>query len=207
PSGTTTRTAVVALGDEGSVPRQQRVRRDDRGELAHQASSQRPRLRGEPTALVVGETQAPGAELFAQDTVLFQEIVDDVALLLVEPAGERDQDELQGMRRPRHGGKRIGSWIGGASAASLRRRSGFWTLRRRDIRPDHSWRRAAIGFDRIARTAGIRHARSVTHTSTTGTAMNVSGSIGVTAYSRLVITRESPTAAIRPTATPTAASA
>jgi hypothetical protein len=36
--------------------------------------------------------------LFAQDAVFFQEIINDVAVLLVEPAGERDQNELQGMR-------------------------------------------------------------------------------------------------------------
>jgi len=53
--------------------------------------------RGEATALVVGELQTPGTELFAQDAVLFHELVDDVALLLVEPPGECDQDELQGM--------------------------------------------------------------------------------------------------------------
>jgi hypothetical protein len=92
------------------VPRQQRVRRDDRGELPQQPSPQRPSLRGEPTALIVGEPQPPGAGLFAQDAVLFQEIVDDVALLLVDPAGERDQHELQWMRRRRHGDQRIRSW-------------------------------------------------------------------------------------------------
>jgi hypothetical protein len=62
------------------------------------APSQCPSFRGEPTALVVGEAQAPGSDLFAQDAVFFQEIINDVAVLLVEPAGERDQNELQGMR-------------------------------------------------------------------------------------------------------------
>ena len=89
------------------MPRQQRVRCHDCRELAQQPSSQCPGFRSEPTALVVGETQAPGSDLFTQDAVLFLKIVDDVALLLVEPAGERDQDELQWMRR--HGGKRIRS--------------------------------------------------------------------------------------------------
>src|SRR5262249_20315963 len=41
--------------------------------------------------------------VFGHYAVLFLKIVDDIALLLVEPAGVRDQDELQGMRLRRHG--------------------------------------------------------------------------------------------------------
>lgn len=78
------------------------------GTLARtEVSVGRSSFRGEPTSLVVGEAQAPGSDLFAQDAVLFQEIVDDVALLLVEPASERDQDELQWMRQRRHGSQPI----------------------------------------------------------------------------------------------------
>jgi len=51
---------------------------------------------------VVREAQASASDLFTQDTVLFPKIVDHVALLLFEPAGKCDQDELQGMRRRRH---------------------------------------------------------------------------------------------------------
>ena len=88
-------------------PRQQRVRRHDRGELAQQPSSECPSSRGEPTALVVGEAQPSGSDLFTQDTILFPKVVDDVALLLVEPAGECGQDELQWMRQRRHGSQPI----------------------------------------------------------------------------------------------------
>src|SRR5262249_14054015 len=105
PSRTTTGTAVVLRGDEGSVPRQQRVRRHDRGELAQHPSAERPGLCGEPTTLIVGEAQASGSKLLAEDAVLFLQIVDDIALLLVDPTGERDQDELQRMRQPRHDGQ------------------------------------------------------------------------------------------------------
>ena len=107
PSRTTTGTPIVLLGDESPVPCQQRIRRHDRGELAQQPSSQCPGFRGEPTALVVSEAQATGAELFPQDAVLFLKIVDDVALLLVDPAGERDQDELEWLRQRRHSGQPI----------------------------------------------------------------------------------------------------
>jgi hypothetical protein len=44
----------------------------DRGELAQQPPSQCPSFRGEPTALVVGDVQAPGSDVFTPDAVLFQ---------------------------------------------------------------------------------------------------------------------------------------
>jgi hypothetical protein len=74
-------------------------------------NSRRPsvRFRGEPTALVVGEAQASGSKLLALDAVLVLQIVDDVALLLVDPRRERDQDELRRMRQPRHGGQATSS--------------------------------------------------------------------------------------------------
>src|SRR5262249_23487148 len=81
--------------------------------------------RGEPTALVVGEAQPCGSDLFTQDTVLFPKIVDDVALLLVEPAGERDQDELQGMRPRRHGDQPIRAKFIGALDRSVVPSIGF----------------------------------------------------------------------------------
>jgi hypothetical protein len=115
PSPTTTGTAVVLPGNQASVPRQQRVRRHDRGELAQQPSAQRPGLRGESTTLIVREAQASGSTLLAQDAVLFVQIVDDVALLLVDPTGERDQDELQRMRQPRHDGQATRRWASSAN--------------------------------------------------------------------------------------------
>src|SRR5262249_30862176 len=66
-----------------------------------------PGFGGEPTALVVGEAQTPGSDLLTQDTVLFVNIVDDVALLLVKPGGERDQDKPEWMGQRRHGGEPI----------------------------------------------------------------------------------------------------
>ena len=102
---------VVLLGDQRPVPRQQRVRRHDRGNLAQQPSAECPGFRGEPTALIVGEAQAPGSEPFAQDAVLFLEIVDDITLLLVDPTSERDEKELQRMRQRRHDGQPTRGWV------------------------------------------------------------------------------------------------
>ncbi len=61
-------------------------------------------LRSQPSALGVGEPPA-GAELLPEETVLFLEIVDDVALRLVDSAGERDDEKLQGVRKWRHTGR------------------------------------------------------------------------------------------------------
>ena len=54
------------------------------------------------SALRVGEPQASGAKLFPENAVLVLEIVDDIALLLVHPTGERDENEPQRMGQRRH---------------------------------------------------------------------------------------------------------
>jgi hypothetical protein len=59
------------------------------------------------TTVIVGEPQPSGVELFPQGAVLLLEVIDDVALLLVDPTGERDEHEPQGMRRLSHGTQAI----------------------------------------------------------------------------------------------------
>ena len=97
------------------VPGQQRVGRHNRGDIPQDAASECPGFRRESTALVVREPQTSGPELFPQDAVLFLEIVDDIALLLVHPTGERDQDEPQRMRQRGHGLQAIRAWVIGVS--------------------------------------------------------------------------------------------
>jgi hypothetical protein len=46
--------------------------------------------------LIVGESHPPGAELLPQHAVLSLEIVDDIELLLVDPAGQGDEEKTQG---------------------------------------------------------------------------------------------------------------
>jgi hypothetical protein len=67
--------------------------------------SECPGFRRQATALIVREPQTSGAELFSQGAVLFLEIVDDIALLLVHPTGERDENEPQRRRQRGHGAK------------------------------------------------------------------------------------------------------
>ena len=56
-------------------------------------------FRRQTTALIVGEPQTSGADLFPQGAVLLLDIVDDIALLLVHPTGERDENEPQRRRQ------------------------------------------------------------------------------------------------------------
>jgi hypothetical protein len=72
-SQTTPGTPIVFPGDQCLVPRQQRVRRHNRGNLTQQPSSECPGFRGQPTAPVVPEAQAPGPELFPQNAVFLLE--------------------------------------------------------------------------------------------------------------------------------------
>jgi hypothetical protein len=44
-------------------------------------------FRGQANPLIVGEPESPRSELLAEHAILLLQIVDDVALLLVDPAG------------------------------------------------------------------------------------------------------------------------
>jgi hypothetical protein len=94
---------VIFAGDEPSMPREQRIRRDERADVLECAPAERLGFRGQADALIVGESHPPGAELLPQHAVLSLKIVDDIELLLVEPAGEGGEEERQGSGRRRHG--------------------------------------------------------------------------------------------------------
>lgn len=81
------------------MPPQQGVGADDRGHYRKQLVAELLGPDCESAALLVVESQTPIAELLSQHLVLFAEIVNDVLLLLVEPAGESDGDELQRIER------------------------------------------------------------------------------------------------------------
>src|SRR6266849_7384133 len=85
------------------MPGQQRVRRHDRRYFPQHAPAEYLGFRGETTALIIREPQPPGPELFPQGAVLLLEIIDDIALSLIHPTGERDQNEPQWIRQRGHG--------------------------------------------------------------------------------------------------------
>ena len=67
--------------------------------------------------LRIGEPQAASSELLAQHAVLLLEIVDDVALLLVDPPGDGDNKELQGLWKRTHTGRAYQRRVAALNAA------------------------------------------------------------------------------------------
>lgn len=61
-----------------------------------QAATQSLSLYRETAAFVLGQARAIARELSLQDTVLFDQLVDDLLLVAIEPAGDGDQKELPG---------------------------------------------------------------------------------------------------------------
>ena len=149
-SGTTMCPPVVLLGDQGPVPRQQRVRRHNRGDVPQHAPFECLGFRRQSSALRVGEPDTSGPELFPQHAVLLLKIIDDIALLLVHPTGERDENKPQRVRHRGHGVKATRGSVHrlrGArqipesrplpnrhSVCKERRRSDCWTLRAQHAR-------------------------------------------------------------------------
>ncbi len=79
------------------MPGEQCVGCDQCLDLSEGWASERHGLRGQATALRVREAEP--LLVFPKDAVLFLEVVDDVALLLVDPAGHGDNEELQQVRK------------------------------------------------------------------------------------------------------------
>ena len=53
-------------------------------------------------ALIVGKPEPAGTELLSKDAILGLEIVDHLALLLVDPAGQGDEEKPQRVRNRKH---------------------------------------------------------------------------------------------------------
>ena len=72
--------------------------------LAHRAESAHQR-RGPAPALGVGEPETARTELLSEDAILFLERVNDVTLLLVDPARDGHDEELKHLGNRRHTGR------------------------------------------------------------------------------------------------------
>jgi hypothetical protein len=71
------------------------VRRQQAGDVGERAAAKYLAPDSEPAPLVVGEAQSPPRKLLAQDPVLRLEIVDDVELPPVDPAGDEQEQKLE----------------------------------------------------------------------------------------------------------------
>ncbi len=76
------------------MPRQDRVWRDDRGNSLQNLSAERSPSGRESASLVISQAQSPtaGFELYFQDAVLFDQVVDHARLLAANPAREYGQE-------------------------------------------------------------------------------------------------------------------
>ena len=86
PASTAAGAAVVCLGDHSPVPAENRVRRDDAGDLHHDAPSEFLAAHGESTALGIGPAKRPRAQVLPEDPILLPEIRDQIVLVAVHPA-------------------------------------------------------------------------------------------------------------------------
>jgi len=98
--------AVVLLRHEPPIPSEDGVRRDDPGDLAEHLAAQQLALHGKAPALFVGQARPTATKLLSEDAVLFEQVVDGLLLLAVDPAGEHQQEEVEngGNGRSAHDG-------------------------------------------------------------------------------------------------------
>jgi hypothetical protein len=80
------------------VPTEQRVGRDDRGDLAQRPTADPERPHGDPSPVVTRQAQAPPTKLPAQEEVLFDQVGDRLPFSAFEPAGEDYQRSRVGQR-------------------------------------------------------------------------------------------------------------
>jgi hypothetical protein len=73
-----------------------------RSHLSEKLPSQSLGLGGQSAALVIVEPQSLWAQLFAQHSVLFSKVVDELQLLLVHPARHCDQQKPERVQGFRH---------------------------------------------------------------------------------------------------------
>ena len=76
PASTAAGAAGVCLGDQSPVPAENRVRRDDAGDLHQDAPSEFLAAHGESTALGIGQAKRPRAQVLPEDPILLPEIRD-----------------------------------------------------------------------------------------------------------------------------------
>ena len=97
--------AIVFRGDQSPVPTQDRIRGDDARDLRQDPPAEFVTAHSESTTLGVRQAKRPRAQVFSEDPILLPEIVDQIVLVTVHPASEREDEELQ---RRRHSLRLLG---------------------------------------------------------------------------------------------------
>ena len=99
PASTSAGAAVVLPGNQPPVPAENRVRRDDAGDLRQNPPAEFLASHRESTALGVGQAKWTWAKLLPEDPILLPEIIDHVFLVAVYPASGREYEEAQSAER------------------------------------------------------------------------------------------------------------
>ena len=79
------------------MPGEQRIGCHQRLQFIKSPAPQQPGLHGQSHPLFVREPKSLSSELFLEYTVLLDEIIDDHLLLAVKPAGQRNDEEVEGL--------------------------------------------------------------------------------------------------------------
>ena len=151
--------AIVFRGDQSPVPTQDRIRGDDARDLRQDLSAEFVTAHSESTTLGVRQAKRPRAQVFSEDPILLPEIVDQIVLVTVHPASEREDEELQ---RRRHSLRllgrldqhrpSLGRFFGG---------EGEWAAAKHGGRGRRGWKTRHLGVDR----SGVIVARALTEAS------------------------------------------
>ncbi len=96
-TSTSPSTAIVLLGDQPSVPTQNRVGRDNAGYLCQRPPSESLAAHCESAALGIAQSKRSAAKLLAEDPILFSQVVDLISLVAVQPPGQRKNQEVDNM--------------------------------------------------------------------------------------------------------------
>jgi hypothetical protein len=95
---------VVLPGDEPPIPPEDGVGCHDSGDVREAAPAENLAFHGQAAPLVVGEAKPSGTVGGAEDTVLFEHVVNDGLLVSVDPAGDEKEEEGERGRQRFHGG-------------------------------------------------------------------------------------------------------
>ena len=85
------------------MPAQNRVGRDNRGDVTEAATAQPVSVHRQPTAFLIGQAD-PAAHVPAQDAVFFDQVGHGVLLPPVEPADQRGEQQAE-RHRVGHGAR------------------------------------------------------------------------------------------------------
>ena len=100
-----TAAAVVCPRDQLSMPAEEGIGRDQGVPVTAYPSPEARGLGGQAPALGVGDPEPARTALLSEDAMLFLERVNDVTRLLVDPARDGHDEELQHMGKRRHTGR------------------------------------------------------------------------------------------------------